>query len=217
MTGVQTCALPIWPPETTRPRKERREDPVNNGGAQRGGGSATVGTDTFEPKDPATETGQGHGDPVQVTQPAPTTAASHKDVPVDNHNETRMDRLPSPHPPILVAVMITGRLTSSATMITPKTKIMVSGSPRIKFQGLKIIIAPVSGWQIYSSFLPAAPHGVAGFPRSFEFEMIRFCVVRRKLTIRLVNVVGMFIKPIPSKTNTNLSKTNSNNFMKGAL
>jgi len=38
----------------------------------------------------------------------------------------------------------------------------------------------------------------------FEFEMIRFCVVRRKLTIRLVNVVGMFIKPIPSKTNTKL-------------
>ena len=84
------------PPETTRPRKERREDPVNNGGAQRGGGSATAGTDTFEPKDPATETGQGHGDPVQVTQPAPTTAASHKDVPVDNHNETRMDQATKP-------------------------------------------------------------------------------------------------------------------------
>ncbi len=55
------------------------------------------------------------------------------------------------------------------------------------------------------ALFPVALQRAAGYPwNDFEFEMIRFCVVRRKLKIRLVNFVGMFIKPIPSKTNTKL-------------
>ena len=57
---------------------------------------------------------------------------------------------------------------------------------------------------IYSTLMPVAlKKGCRISMNYFEFEMIRFCVVRRKLKIRLVNFVGMFIKPIPSKTKQN--------------
>ena len=94
-TPRETTPKETTPHETTprivRPRKERSKDPVNNGGAQRGGGSSTVGTDAFEPNDPITETGKGHGDPAKETPATPTQDAEHKDVVVDHVDENKMD------------------------------------------------------------------------------------------------------------------------------
>ena len=94
-TPRETTPKETTPHETTprivRPRKERSNDSVNNGGAQRGGGSSTVGTDAFEPNDPITETGKGHGDPAKETPATPTQDAEHKDVVVDHVDENKMD------------------------------------------------------------------------------------------------------------------------------
>ena len=81
-------------PETTptpETRKERSKDPVNNGGGRVGGGSTVIGTDAYEPNDPITETGKGHGDPAKETPATPTQDQSHKDITVDHVDQNKMD------------------------------------------------------------------------------------------------------------------------------
>ena len=56
----------------SQPEKKPSQDPVNNGGAQIGGGNATVGTDAFEPTDPAVRTDGGHERPEKVKPETPT-------------------------------------------------------------------------------------------------------------------------------------------------
>ena len=60
--------------------KDPAKDPVNNGGAKIGGGNTTVGTDVFEPTDPAVRTDGGHEKPANVKPETPTPDAAHKDV-----------------------------------------------------------------------------------------------------------------------------------------
>lgn len=57
----------------SQPEKKPSQDSVNNGGAGGGGGNATVGTDTFEPTDPAVRTDGGHEKPEKVKPETPTT------------------------------------------------------------------------------------------------------------------------------------------------
>lgn len=56
----------------SQPEKKPSQAPVNNGGAQIGGGNATVGTDAFEPTDPAVRTDGGHERPEKVKPETPT-------------------------------------------------------------------------------------------------------------------------------------------------
>lgn len=79
---------PTTTPET---KKERSKDSVNNGGGRVGGGSTVIGTDTYEPKDPITETGKGHGDPAKETPATPTQDQSHQDVKVDHVDQNKMN------------------------------------------------------------------------------------------------------------------------------
>ena len=60
----------------SQPEKKPSQDLVNNGGAKIGGGNTTVGTDTFEPTDPAVRTDGGHEKPEKVK---PETPAPDKD------------------------------------------------------------------------------------------------------------------------------------------
>ena len=60
--------------------KDPAKDPVNNGGAKIGGGNTTVGTDAFEPTDPAVRTDGGHEKPANVKPETPAPDAVHKDV-----------------------------------------------------------------------------------------------------------------------------------------
>ena len=60
--------------------KDPAKDPVNNGGAKIGGGNTTVGTDVFEPTDPAVRTDGGHEKPANVKPATPAPDAAHKDV-----------------------------------------------------------------------------------------------------------------------------------------
>ncbi len=81
-------------PETTptpETKKERSKDSVNNGGGRVGGGSTVIGTDAYEPKDPITETGKGHGDPAKETPATPTQDQSHQDVKVDHVDQNKMN------------------------------------------------------------------------------------------------------------------------------
>ena len=55
----------------SQPEKKPSQDPANNGGARIGGGNTTVGTDTFEPTDPAVRTDGGHEDPKKVKPETP--------------------------------------------------------------------------------------------------------------------------------------------------
>ena len=83
-----TKPTPTPTPET---KKERSKDPVNNGGAKVGGGSTVIGTDAYEPNDPITETGKGHGDPAKETPATPTQDQSHKDITVDHVDQNKMN------------------------------------------------------------------------------------------------------------------------------
>ena len=56
----------------SQPEKKPSQDSVNNGGAGSGGGNATVGTDAFEPTDPAVRTDGGHERPEKVKPETPT-------------------------------------------------------------------------------------------------------------------------------------------------
>lgn len=85
----ETTPTPTTPEET---RKSRTKWPITDDGA----GASTEGTPIEEKTNPSDAPGQGHGDPAQVTQPAPTTAAEYKGVQVDNHNETRMNQETKP-------------------------------------------------------------------------------------------------------------------------
>ena len=55
----------------SQPEKKPSQDPVNNGGAKIGGGNTTVGTDAFEPTDPAVRTDGGHEKPADVKPETP--------------------------------------------------------------------------------------------------------------------------------------------------
>ncbi len=79
---------PTTTPET---KKERSKDSVNNGGGRVGGGSTVIGTDAYEPNDPITETGKGHGDPAKETPATPTQDQSHQDVKVDHVDQNKMN------------------------------------------------------------------------------------------------------------------------------
>lgn len=84
---------PTTPAPTTTPetKKERSKDSVNNGGGRVGGGSTVIGTDAYEPNDPITETGKGHGDPAKETPATPTQDQSHQDVKVDHVDQNKMN------------------------------------------------------------------------------------------------------------------------------
>ena len=82
---------PTKPTPTPETKKERSKDPVNNGGAKVGGGSATIGTDAYEPNDPIAETGKGHGDPAKETPATPTQDQSHQNVTVDHVDQNKMN------------------------------------------------------------------------------------------------------------------------------
>ena len=79
------------PTPTPETKKERSKDSVNNGGGRVGGGSTMIGTDAYEPKDPITETGKGHGDPAKETPATPTQDQSHQDVKVDHVDQNKMN------------------------------------------------------------------------------------------------------------------------------
>ena len=64
---------------------------MNNGGGRVGGGSTVIGTDAYEPNDPITETGKGHGDPAKETPATPTQDQFHKDITVDHVDQNKMD------------------------------------------------------------------------------------------------------------------------------
>ena len=78
-------------PTTTTPetKKERSKDSVNNGGGRVGGGSTVIGTDAYEPNDPITETGKGHGDPAKETPATPTQDQSNANVSVNGVDNNR--------------------------------------------------------------------------------------------------------------------------------
>ena len=67
-------------PTTPETKKERSKDSVNNGGGRVGGGSTVIGSDAYEPNDPITETGKGHGDPAKETPATPTQDQSNANV-----------------------------------------------------------------------------------------------------------------------------------------
>ena len=55
----------------SQPEKKPSQDPVNNGDAKIGGGNTTVGSDPFEPTDPAVRTDGGHEKPEKVKPETP--------------------------------------------------------------------------------------------------------------------------------------------------
>lgn len=79
------------PAPTPETKKERSKDSVNNGGGRVGGGSTVIGTDAYEPNDPITETGKGHGDPAKETPATPTQDQSHQNVTVDHVDQNKMN------------------------------------------------------------------------------------------------------------------------------
>ena len=83
-TAPETTPAPT--PET---KKERSKDSVNNGGGRVGGGSTVIGTDAYEPNDPITETGKGHGDPAKETPATPTQDQSSANVSVNGVDNNR--------------------------------------------------------------------------------------------------------------------------------
>ena len=71
--------------------KDPAKDPVNNGGAKIGGGNTTVGTDAFEPTDPAVRTDGGHEKPANVKPETPTPDQSHQNVETQKTDEIKMN------------------------------------------------------------------------------------------------------------------------------
>lgn len=64
----------------SQPEKKPSQDLVNNGGAGSGGGNATVGTDAFEPTDPAVRTDGGHEKPEKVKPENPTNPDKDRNI-----------------------------------------------------------------------------------------------------------------------------------------
>lgn len=75
----------------SQPEKKPSQDPVNNGSAKIGGGNATVGTDAFEPTDPAVRTDGGHEKPERVKPETPTPDQSHQNVETQKTDEIKMN------------------------------------------------------------------------------------------------------------------------------
>lgn len=75
----------------SQPEKKPSQDPVNNGGARIGGGNTTVGTDTFEPTDPAVRTDGGHEDPKKVKPETPAPDKNRNIKESEAAYENRMD------------------------------------------------------------------------------------------------------------------------------
>ena len=71
--------------------KDPAKDPVNNGGAKIGGGNTTVGTDVFEPTDPAVRTDGGHEKPANVRPETPAPDQSHQNVETQKTDEIKMN------------------------------------------------------------------------------------------------------------------------------
>ena len=84
-----TTPEPTTPTTTPETKKERSKDSVNNGGGRVGGGSTVIGTDSYEPNDPITETGKGHGDPAKETPATPTQDQSSANVSVNGVDNNR--------------------------------------------------------------------------------------------------------------------------------
>lgn len=72
-------------------KKDPAKDSVNNGGAKIGGGNTTVGTDAFEPTDPAVRTDGGHEKPERVKPETPTPDQSHQNVETQKTDEIKMN------------------------------------------------------------------------------------------------------------------------------
>ena len=72
-------------------RVSQVQHPVNNGGAKIGGGNTTVGTDAFEPTDPAVRTDGGHEKPERVKPETPTPDQSHQNVETQKTDEIKMN------------------------------------------------------------------------------------------------------------------------------
>lgn len=88
-TPAPTKPEPTTPAPTPETKKERSKDSVNNGGGRVGGGSTVIGTDAYEPNDPITETGKGHGDPAKETPATPTQDQSNANVSVNGVDNNR--------------------------------------------------------------------------------------------------------------------------------
>ena len=88
-TTPETTPAPTTPAHTPETKKERSRDSVNNGGGRVGGGSTVIGTDSYEPNDPITETGKGHGDPAKETPATPTQDQSSANVSVNGVDNNR--------------------------------------------------------------------------------------------------------------------------------
>ena len=71
--------------------KDPAKDSVNNGGAKSGGSNTTVGTDVFEPTDPAVRTDGGHEKPANVKPETPTPDQSHQNVETQKTDEIKMN------------------------------------------------------------------------------------------------------------------------------
>ena len=71
--------------------KDPAKDPVNNGGAKIGGGNTTVGTDVFEPTDPAVRTDGGHEKPANVKPETPAPDHNHQNVETQKTDEIKMN------------------------------------------------------------------------------------------------------------------------------
>ncbi|MCP9459984.1 MAG: hypothetical protein NNC33_00710 [Candidatus Nanosyncoccus sp. P13S_S20_bin.18.1] len=74
-----------------QPEKKPSQDPVNNGGAQIGGGNTTVGSDAYEPTDPAVRTDGGHEKPERVKPETPTPDQSHQNVETQKTDDIKMN------------------------------------------------------------------------------------------------------------------------------
>ena len=72
-------------------KKDPAKDSVNNGGANGGGGNKTVGSDAYEPTDPAVRTDGGHEKPERVKPETPTPDQSHQNVETQKTDEIKMN------------------------------------------------------------------------------------------------------------------------------
>ena len=75
----------------SQPEKKPSQDPVNNGGAKIGGGNTTVGSDPFEPTDPAVRTDGGHEKPEKVKPETPAPDKNRNIKESEAAYENRMD------------------------------------------------------------------------------------------------------------------------------
>ena len=75
----------------SQPEKKPSQDSVNNGGAKIGGGNTTVGSDAFEPTDPAVRSDGGHQKPADVKPETPAPDKNRNIKESEAAYENRMD------------------------------------------------------------------------------------------------------------------------------